>query len=89
MKKADFISGVAEKASISKKDAGIAVEAVLEQLSDIFKAGDSISLVGFGTFKCSVRKARKGKNPATGAEINIPETKTVTFKPGKELKGSL
>ena len=89
MTKADFIAGVAEVAGISKKDAGIALEAVLSQLTIAFSKGEDVSFVGFGTFKVSTRKARVGRNPSTGKEIQIPESKTVGFKVGKCLKEKL
>ena len=89
MTKADFIAGVAEVAGISKKDAGIALEAVLSQLTTAFSKGEDVSFVGFGTFKVSTRKARVGRNPSTGKEIQIPESKTVGFKVGKGLKEKL
>ena len=89
MTKADFIAGVAEVAGISKKDAGIALEAVLSQLTNAFSKGEDVSFVGFGTFKVSTRKARVGRNPSTGKEIQIPESKTVGFKAGKGLKEKL
>ena len=89
MTKADFISGVAGEAGISKKDAGIALEAVLSQLTNAFSKGEDVSFVGFGTFKVSTRKARVGRNPSTGKEIQIPESKTVGFKVGKGLKEKL
>ena len=89
MTKTDFIAGVAEVAGISKKDAGIALEAVLSQLTNAFSKGEDVSFVGFGTFKVSTRKARVGRNPSTGKEIQIPESKTVSFKVGKGLKEKL
>ncbi len=89
MTKADFIAGVAGEAGISKKDAGIALEAVLSQLTNAFSKGEDVSFVGFGTFKVSTRKARVGRNPSTGKEIQIPESKTVGFKVGKGLKEKL
>ena len=89
MTKADFIAGVAEVAGISKKDAGIALEAVLSQLTNAFSKGEDVSFVGFGTFKVSTRKARVGRNPSTGKKIQIPESKTVSFKVGKGLKEKL
>ena len=89
MTKADFITGVAGEAGISKKDAGIALKAVLSQLTTAFSKGEDVSFVGFGTFKVSTRKARVVRNPSTGKEIQIPESKTVGFKVGKGLKEKL
>lgn len=89
MNKAEFISGVAEKAAMTKKDAATAVEAVLAQLTESFAKGEDVPFIGFGTFKVSTRKARIGRNPSTGKEMSIPESKTVTFKVGSKLKEQL
>ncbi len=89
MNKADFIAGVASKADLSKKDAETALNAVLAQLSEAFSKGEDVAFIGFGTFKVATRKARTGRNPSTGKEIQIPESKTVTFKVGAKLKEML
>jgi DNA-binding protein HU-beta len=89
MNKADFLTGVASKADLSKKDAETALNAVLAQLSDAFSKGEDVAFIGFGTFKVATRKARTGRNPGTGKEIQIPESKTVTFKVGAKLKEML
>jgi DNA-binding protein HU-beta len=89
MTKADFITGVAEESGMSKKDAGIALDAIISQLTAAFAKGEDVTFIGFGTFKVSTRKARVGRNPSTGKEIQIPESKTVSFKVGKGLKEKL
>ena len=89
MNKTELVAAVAEKANISKKDAEAAVKATTEVIADALKAGDKVALVGFGTFEVSERAARTGKNPATGATIQIPASKAPKFKAGKALKDSL
>jgi DNA-binding protein HU-beta len=86
MNKNDLVSVAAEKAGITKADAAAAVDAVFEAIEGTLKNGDEVRLVGFGTFSVSHRKATKGRNPATGAEIDIPATNVPKFKPGKQLK---
>ncbi len=89
MNKTDLVSAVAEQAQISKKDADKAVSAVVETITDALKNGDKVQLVGFGTFEVRQREARKGKNPRTGEEINIPASKAPAFKAGKALKDAI
>jgi DNA-binding protein HU-beta len=86
MNKTELINSVAEKAGLSKKDAEAAVKAVIGTIEETLKAGDSVALVGFGTFEVRNRAARKGKNPQTKEEILIPATKAPAFKAGKSLK---
>jgi DNA-binding protein HU-beta len=87
--KNDLIGVVADKAGLTKAQAGEAVDAVFEAITASLKGGDEVRLVGFGTFSVSKRKASVGRNPATGAEINIPASNQAKFKPGKGLKDSL
>ena len=89
MNKTELIAAVAEKAGLSKKDSDAAVNAVLCAITDALKAGDKVQLVGFGSFEVKERAARIGRNPSTGAEINIPASKAPTFKPGKALKDAI
>ncbi len=89
MNKNDLVGVVAEKANISKAEAVAAVDAVFEAVTNSLKSGDEVRLVGFGTFAVNERKASTGRNPATGASINIPASKQAKFKPGKGLKDSL
>ncbi len=89
MNKNDLASAVAEQAGLSKADASSAVDAVIDAVTSTLKAGDEVRLVGFGTFSVSRRKATKGRNPATGAEIDIPASNQAKFKPGKGLKDTI
>ena len=86
MTKADLVNAMAEKAGLSKADAEKAIKAFTDTVTDALKAGDKVALVGFGTFSVSSRAARTGKNPQTGAKIEIPAAKTPKFKAGKALK---
>lgn len=89
MNKNDLASAVAEQAGLSKADASSAVDAVIDAVTSTLKAGEEVRLVGFGTFSVSRRKATKGRNPATGAEIDIPASNQAKFKPGKGLKDTI
>ena len=86
MKKEDLVRFVSNKAGITQKAAGETVNAVLEGISSALEKGDSISLIGFGSFKVVERAARQGRNPRTGEKINIPTSKSVKFTPGKAFK---
>ncbi|TBL79758.1 HU family DNA-binding protein [Paenibacillus thalictri] len=89
MNKTDLIAKVAEGTELSKKDATKAVEAVFEAISDALQSGDKVQLVGFGNFEVRERSARKGRNPQTGEEIEIPASKIPAFKPGKALRDGI
>ncbi|UJQ94927.1 HU family DNA-binding protein [Mariluticola halotolerans] len=89
MNKNELTGVVADKAGITKAQAADAVDAVFEAITDTLKDGGDVRLVGFGTFAVSRRKASKGRNPATGAEIDIPASNQAKFKPGKGLKDAL
>ncbi len=86
MTKADIIADMAEKAGISKVAAGKALDAFTCSVSGSLSKGEKVTLVGFGTFSIYQRAARKGRNPQTGAVIDIKATKVPKFKPGAELK---
>jgi DNA-binding protein HU-beta len=86
MNKADLVSKVAESTELSKKDVSKAVEAVFESIAEALQSGEKVQLVGFGNFEVRERSARKGRNPQTGEEIEIPASKVPAFKPGKALK---
>ena len=86
MNKSELVDLVAEKAGMSKKDSEKAVKAVLDSIADGLVKGDRVQLVGFGTFEVRDRKAREGRNPATGEKIKIKALKVPAFKPGKALK---
>ena len=87
--KNDLIGVVADKAGLTKAQAGEAVDAVFDAVTASLKKGEEVRLVGFGTFAVSKRKASIGRNPATGAEIKIPASNQAKFKPGKGLKDSI
>jgi DNA-binding protein HU-beta len=85
MNKAQLIEQIALKAKMTKADAKKAVDAFVGVTTAALKKGDKLSLIGFGTFSVTKRAARKGRNPQTGKELNIPAKKVVKFKPGSEL----
>jgi len=87
--KADLVNSISEKAGLSKADAEKALKAFTDAVTDALKAGEKVSLVGFGTFSVGQRAARTGQNPQTGAKINIPAAKVPKFKAGKALKDSI
>lgn len=89
MNKAEFTSAVADGAGLSKADAGRAVDAVIEVVKKALKKGETITLVGFGTFSVRKRAARQGRNPQTGAAIKIKASKNPAFKAGKALKDAV
>ncbi|MEN6546468.1 MAG: HU family DNA-binding protein [Armatimonadia bacterium] len=87
--KADLVEAVAEKAELSKKDAGAAIDAVIATVTGALKKKDKIQLTGFGSFEVRKRKARKAKNLQTGEEITVPASWVPAFKAGKGLKDSV
>lgn len=89
MTKSDIVNAVADRAGLSKADAGRALAAVLDTLTDTLKRGESVSLVGFGTFAVKTRAARTGRNPQSGQSLDIPASRIPSFKPGKALKDSV
>lgn len=89
MNKSDLIARVAESTDLSKKDVTKAVDAVFEAISEALHNGDKVQLVGFGNFEVRERAARKGRNPQTGEEIEIPASRVPAFKPGKALKDGI
>ena len=86
MKKDELITFVSESADITKKSAGDAINAAIEGITSALEKGDSISLIGFGSFKVVKRAAREGRNPSTGEKMQIPASKGVKFTPGALLK---
>ena len=86
MKKADFIKAVAEKAGTTQKAAGTILGISLATIREALKKDDSVAFLQFGTFKVSKRAARKGRNPQTGKEIQIPATKLPVFKASAAFK---
>ena len=86
MKKEELITFVSDSADITKKSAGDAINAIIEGITSALEKGDSISLIGFGSFKVVKRAAREGRNPSTGEKMQIPASKGVKFTPGAGLK---
>ena len=86
MNKTELVAAVAEKTELTKKDATKAVEAVFETIQETLANGEKVQLIGFGNFEVRDRAARKGRNPQTGEEIEIPASKVPAFKAGKALK---
>jgi DNA-binding protein HU-beta len=86
MTKEEMIGLMAEKSGISKKQASEALQAFMSGVTTQLKKGQKVSFAGFGTFSISKRKARQGRNPQTGASIQIPATKVPVFRAGKNLK---
>lgn len=89
MNKTEFISAIAEKAELSKKDAEKALKAFTDVVEEELKKGEKIQLVGFGTFEVSERAAREGRNPQTGKTMKIEACKAPKFKAGKALKDAI
>ncbi len=89
MNKSDLIDAVASACDSSKSDAADAVDAVLDAVTNSLKGGDSVALVGFGTFNVKRREARTGRNPRTGETIQIKASNVPSFKAGKALKDAV
>ncbi|MDP6779883.1 MAG: HU family DNA-binding protein [Candidatus Latescibacteria bacterium] len=87
--KAELVDAISEKADISKKDAEAALNAALGEITGALKTGERVTISGFGTFSVGSRAARTGRNPQTGATIQIPASKTIRFKAGKALKDAV
>ena len=89
MNKTELIGAVADEAEMSKAEAGRAVDAVIASITKTLKKGDTVTLVGFGTFQVRKRAARTGRNPKTGDTIKIKASKNPAFKAGKALKDAV
>ena len=89
MTKAELVAAVVEKTGLSKKDTEKVIAGVLDTISDTLAKGESIQLVGFGTFEVRERAARKGVNPQTKKPIEIAATKVLAFKAGRALKDAV
>ena len=85
MNKAELITSMAEKSKLTKKDAELALKALIESVEETLEKGEKVQLIGFGTFETRERAAREGRNPQTGAVIEIPAKKLVKFKATKTL----
>ena len=84
--KQELVDSVAKATGLTKKDATASVDAVFASIEEALKNGEKVQLIGFGNFEVRDRAARKGRNPQTGAEIEITASKVPAFKPGKALK---
>ncbi|MGA7983356.1 MAG: HU family DNA-binding protein [Chromatiaceae bacterium] len=89
MNKSDLIEAMADAAEIPKSAAGRALDGLTDAIATALKNGDAVSLIGFGTFSVKERAARTGRNPQTGASIEIAASKTPSFKAGKGLKDAI
>jgi len=89
MTKAELIASLAKEARVSKASAEKAINAFADCVTKTLKKGGRLTLPGFGTFSVAKRRARKGRNPQTGKELNIPATKVAKFKAGKLLKSAV
>ena len=89
MTKAEFIDQIAERTGLSKKDAGEAVEAMLDTIADTLKRGGDVTFTGFGKFTVQQRAARMGVNPRTGDKVQIAATKVPKFSAGSQLKAAV
>jgi DNA-binding protein HU-beta len=87
--KSEFVDQVADRAGLSRKDAGEAVEAVLETIEEALRRGSDVTFSGFGKFSVSQRSAREGRNPATGEKIEIAASKVPKFTAGAGLKKAI
>ncbi len=87
--KAEIIEKVAAATNLTKKDATTAVDTVFSTIQESLANGEKVQLIGFGNFEVRSRAARKGRNPQTGEEIQIPASKVPAFKPGKALKDAV
>jgi len=89
MNKSELIDAMAESAELTKADAGRALDAFINAVTGALSKGDSVALVGFGTYSVKERAERKGRNPQTGREITIQAAKVPSFKAGKSLKDAV
>lgn len=89
MNKSELADAVADAADLSKADGARALDAVIDTITSTLKGGDTVSLVGFGTFQVKARAARTGRNPRTGEEIQIKASNVPSFKAGKGLKDAV
>lgn len=86
MTKAELVDEVAKSSDLSKKDAEIIVQTVLDSIIESLRAGQKVELRGFGSFRLRNRSSRQGRNPKTGEKVHVPAKQVPYFKPGKELK---
>ena len=86
MNKTDLVNNIASKSGMTKKDVEAVLNGLLGEITDALSTGDKVQLIGFGTFETRTRSSRVGRNPQTGKEIQIPESKVPAFKAGNKLK---
>jgi len=86
MTKAELVDGVSRNSGLSKKDAEVIVQTVLDSIIGSLQAGEKVELRGFGSFRLRERAPRLGRNPKTGEKVQVPAKKVPYFKPGKELR---
>lgn len=86
MNKSELVSAIAEESGLTKADSAKALDATVASITKAMSDGDSVAIIGFGTFKVGDRAARTGRNPQTGAEMQIPAAKVPKFSAGKALK---
>ncbi|HNR38951.1 MAG TPA: integration host factor subunit beta [Acidobacteriota bacterium] len=86
MTKAELVNRLVQKSSLTKHDASVVVQTVLDSIINSLQDGEKVELRGFGSFKIRVRGPRKGRNPKTGETVDVPGKKIPYFKPGKELR---
>ena len=89
MRKAELTEAVANKAGLSKKDVNAVINATIETITEVLKAGKSVSFIGFGSFSTVARAARTARVPGTGKIVDVPATTAVKFKVGKQLKDAV
>ena len=89
MKKPELAAAIADKADVTKDKAAEILNIITDEITNAVSQSDTVSLIGFGSFSVRERSARTGKNPQTGATIQIPASKTVGFKAGKALKDAV
>ncbi len=89
MNKTELVEAVAKSAGLSKADAGKAVDAFVDSVTNALVKGDKVTLIGFGTFETRKRAARTGRNPQTGKELKIAASTVPAFKAGKKLKDAV
>jgi len=89
MNKSDLINAIAQHANLTKADAGRGLDGIIKSIETALKEGDSVALVGFGSFEVKERAERKGRNPQSGEEITIAAARLPSFKAGKSLKDAV
>ena len=86
MTKAELVEEIAKESDLTKKDAEVIVQTVLDSITDALQRGEGVELRGFGSFRIRSRSPRQGRNPKTGSNVSVPAKKVPHFKPGKELR---